>query len=152
MLRYAYIACLVYFSYNRWFFRFKYYLDKFQASFHVDITYISSPLWMSFTFRRVQTSRQTSFRPTYQTTPTYTLHASNANARGKQNRYRIQGVPQHIFLWAHSANRLSVTAPPPPSFKRNPILNFFLSSNQDELHVVRANTLTFNSSEGRCIT
>jgi len=60
------------------------------------------------------------------------------------NKTGTRSVPQHIFLWAHSANHLSVRAPPPPSFKRNPILSFFLSPNQDELHVIRANNVNIH--------
>ena len=58
-------------------------------------------------------------------------------------------MPQHISLWAHSANHLSVRAPPPPpSFKRNPILSFFLSPNQDELHVNQANNVNIQLFRG----
>jgi hypothetical protein len=87
-------------------------------------------------------TRQTSFRPTLQTI----LHLKpfmlqTLKREGNKIDTVSEGVSQHIFLWIHSANHLSLTAPPPPSFKRNPILNFFLSPNQDELHVIRANNV-----------
>jgi hypothetical protein len=85
-------------------------------------------------------SKTSNPRSAHHTKP-YTLHASNANARRETKQ-----VETGVCLSTFSCGPIPLTTsplrtPPPPSFKRNPILNFFLSPNQDELHVIRASNV-----------
>ena len=102
---------------------------------------------------RVQASSQTPFFPTYHTTIQLTPFMLQRRMR-EGNKIDTE-TKECLSIFSCGPIPLT-TCPeelllhplPLTSFKRNPILNFFLSPNQDELHVNQANNVNIQVFRG----